>query len=472
MSIVGPSGNSPGLQRPELNQLQQTATDQAVKQGMMLVKDTLEIPLSQLGGNLWKYQAGADRPMLPMYLQQAMGKKDKDVSQWPKIFEDLKNQLPEGLRGAIDRPDAMDDPRLRGLIISLQRFAMTLDLIRSLPSTISEQEQGRREKAMATEDLSFLEQLVQAAEKMIAALPPGAEKQSLSFLTDRVKALIPVIISKRKKEGESTEVILEIERIRKEILRDYGERIPAIFLMILDTLESLHHLSYPGSNHLLLHTLLRFEGMFGRSNLSIIGPTYRRVAEALLPPTDRPFLKEQRTLLSLILAFSFTTLTFGVKRGEVADTLSLALFLSEKVILGAGTALLEGIHFPIPAARALGEDLLATLVGFLLADTYPEEEEGVIHLLERPLTRLLQEVAKRHKGEEAAYLQRVLYALEGHRGQELFAFAKDGFSKLGIKEEHWKRDMKALQVFYQFIQEAFQEREKGGGEMVLLNQSA
>ncbi len=472
MSMINASGNPPGLQRNDLTQQQTTATEQVARQGVMLVKDTLEFPMTQMGGNLWKYKTDSDRPMIPMYLQVALGKKDKEPPQWEKIFENLKNGLPDGLKKAMDRPEAINDPRIRGLIISLQRFAKTLDVIRSLPNTISEEEQMRREKEIAGQDLGFLEQIIRSAEKALLILPPGEERQGLSFLIDRVKILIPIIISKRRRSEDTAEIIVEVERVRKDILRDFGEKTPPIFLAILDALESLHHLSYPGENHLFLHTLLRFEELFGRGPSSVIGATYRLIAEALLPPTGRPFLKEQRTLLSLLLALSFTTLTFGVKRGEVADTLSLALFLSEKVLLGAGTALLEGVHLTIPVARALGEDLLATLVGFLLADTYPEEEEGVIHVLERPFTRLMQAVGKRHAGEESPFLQRVLYALEGHRGEELFGFARSGFEKLGIKEEQWTRDLKALQVFYEFIQLAFEEKEKGGGEMVLINQSA
>jgi len=472
MSITGSSGNPPGLQRNELNQQQQTATDTVEKQGVMLVKDTLEFPLSQMGGNIWKYRSDSDRPMLPMYLQVALSKKDKDPSQWTKIFEDIKNTLPDDLKRAMDRADAMDDPRIRGLIISLQRFSKTLDLIRALPNTISEQEQMRREKEIAGQDLGFLEQLVRSSERILGILAPGPERQALSFLVERVKILIPIVISKRKSEQTTSDVIIEIERLRKDLQKDFGEKIPSIFLTILDALEGLHHLSYPGDNHLFLHTLLHLESLFRGGTFSIMGTTYRKIAEVLLPPMDRPFLKEQRTLVAMLLALSFTALTFGVKRGEVADTLSLALFLSEKVLLGAGTALLEGIHLTVPVARAVGEDLLATLVGFLLADTYPEEEEGVIHVLERPFTRLMQVVGKRHTGEESAYLQRVLYALEGHRASELFGFARGAFERIGIKEEHWTRDLKALQVFYEFVQMAFEEKEKGGGEMVLSHQSA
>ena len=462
--ITGSNNNAPGLQRNELNQLQQTAADQVSKQGVMLVKDTLEFPISQLGGNLWKYQSDADRPMIPMYLQVVLSKKDKEPSKWNEIFENLKNGLPEGLKSAMDRPDAMADPRLRGLIISLQRFAKTLDVLRALPNTISDQEKQRREKEIAGLDLGFLEQLLRAAEKTLAIMAPGDERQALSFLVERVKVLIPLIISKRKQAQQTSEIVIEVERLRKDIMRDFGERVPPIFLAILNALEGLHHLSYPGENHLFLHSLLNYGTLFSSGTFSIIGSTQRKIADLLVPDTEKPFLKEQRTLVTMLLAISFTALTFGVKRGEVADTLSLALFLSEKVLLGAGTALLEGIHLTVPVARAVGEDLLATLVGFLLADTYPEEEEGVAHVLERPFTRLMQVVGKRHTGEEEApFLQRVLLALEGRRSEELFGFARTAFERVGIKEEDWRRDLKALQVFYEFVQEAFEEREKGGG---------
>lgn len=104
MSSIGSGvgGGIGGPQQPSVREQEQTAATEALKlmAGLSLLKDTLEIPFSQMGGNIWKYQSNASRPALPPLTSTRGPASFEDLkdTSWKKNLENLVNLIPSELK--------------------------------------------------------------------------------------------------------------------------------------------------------------------------------------------------------------------------------------------------------------------------------------------------------------------------------------------------------------------------------------
>lgn len=127
---------------PEYREIEATAQTQVAKQGLALVPNTLEIPFTQLGGNIWKYEANSSRPTLNQTLLQGVSVPDpqKEDPAEQSTFEQLMDELPLQLALKLKRDRKKEgeerDPQLIVFEKILQFFAKSLVYAKKL-QTIS-----------------------------------------------------------------------------------------------------------------------------------------------------------------------------------------------------------------------------------------------------------------------------------------------------------------------------------------------
>lgn len=103
MSITGSGvgGTIGGPPQPTTRELETIAANEIAKQMGGLVKDTLEVPFTQLGGNVWKYQSSANRPSLPPLTQNRVlvGYEPPPDDSWKSLAKDIVDHLPDDFKG-------------------------------------------------------------------------------------------------------------------------------------------------------------------------------------------------------------------------------------------------------------------------------------------------------------------------------------------------------------------------------------
>lgn len=106
MSIFGSGvgGNIGGPQQPLQRDIEATAWTEVNKAFAGLTKDTLIVPFTKLGGNVWKYESNANRPTLhPMEsLRVSLTNPELIDESWMPFFENLIQQLPPDVKEAFN----------------------------------------------------------------------------------------------------------------------------------------------------------------------------------------------------------------------------------------------------------------------------------------------------------------------------------------------------------------------------------
>lgn len=79
-----------------IQELEKTAAVQVTRDRLGIVQDSLEVNFTQLGGNIWKYEASANRPTLaPLQSLRISQSDDTDTNDSTKaIFDQLLEQIP------------------------------------------------------------------------------------------------------------------------------------------------------------------------------------------------------------------------------------------------------------------------------------------------------------------------------------------------------------------------------------------
>lgn len=104
MSIgPGVGGNVGGSQQPLQREVEASAWTEVNKAFVAIVKDTLVMPFTKFGGNLWKYDSSANRPLLaPLgMLRMNTEPKSSGDDSWRTYFDDLIQKLPEDVANAL-----------------------------------------------------------------------------------------------------------------------------------------------------------------------------------------------------------------------------------------------------------------------------------------------------------------------------------------------------------------------------------
>lgn len=100
ISGSGQGGVIGRLPEPTDRELENTAATQIARQMMGIVADSLDIPFTQIGGNIWRYQSDAGRPLLPHLGTTRIAKEQSQASGglWKDFFKELVDKLPLDLR--------------------------------------------------------------------------------------------------------------------------------------------------------------------------------------------------------------------------------------------------------------------------------------------------------------------------------------------------------------------------------------
>jgi hypothetical protein len=97
---TGVGGTIGGPQTPFAREIEASAWAMVNKAALGLVPDSLEVPFTQLGGHLWKYQTDASRPtLIPLGTVRTSVQKEVLVDEsWKPYFEDLVGRLPKEVK--------------------------------------------------------------------------------------------------------------------------------------------------------------------------------------------------------------------------------------------------------------------------------------------------------------------------------------------------------------------------------------
>lgn len=132
MSGSGVGGNIGGPQQYSPAEIENTAATLNLRAAVGMLPDTLQVPFSQLGGNVWKYQSDASKPALPALglSRTAVGSEETEDQSWKPIFDDLIKRLPPSLKARFlaeaGKPFEVRNPNFMQLGNALTLLAKTM----------------------------------------------------------------------------------------------------------------------------------------------------------------------------------------------------------------------------------------------------------------------------------------------------------------------------------------------------------
>jgi len=248
-------GGRMGLGRPlvlQHDELEASAQTQVAKQGLGIVPNTIEVVFTQLGGNVWHYDANASKPHLPMNVLVGFIRSEtkSPPSLEKKIFEKLMGELPLSLSLELKRekkkPLSQQDPTFLVLEQILQFLAKAeayLIGIADENSTISEE---RRSLVIQFPNFALQEWIFSAQEvldEMTSLLSNNLElstkfKESQGYLAPLVKRVEGILKETNlKKKAQSlaalVETTLQIEQLQKE------KKVPNLLHLVGKLISSL-----------------------------------------------------------------------------------------------------------------------------------------------------------------------------------------------------------------------------------------
>lgn len=104
MSISGSNtgGNVGGTHNPSQIEVDTAPWQQLNKTDLAIVKDTLEIPFTQIASSLWKYESSPGRPLLAPLdtIRMGMAKEFAPDQSWKAMFEVFVQSLPDNVQSA------------------------------------------------------------------------------------------------------------------------------------------------------------------------------------------------------------------------------------------------------------------------------------------------------------------------------------------------------------------------------------
>lgn len=100
VSSGGVGGNLGGTMQPTARDLETSAWSLVNKEQLGIVRDSIEVPFTKIGGNVWKYSSDSSRPtLMPTGTLRTMGEDlAKPNESWKQKFDELVNKLPPDLK--------------------------------------------------------------------------------------------------------------------------------------------------------------------------------------------------------------------------------------------------------------------------------------------------------------------------------------------------------------------------------------
>ncbi len=120
----GIGGSIGGPTQPSPREIETSAWTTVNKAALSLVKDTLEIPFSQLGGNIWQYEADSNRPSLKSLSHNRTSHPDDDTldDTWKIFFKQLVAKLDPPIKEGLTIDRHQPSPLRDTLYVSLEKM--------------------------------------------------------------------------------------------------------------------------------------------------------------------------------------------------------------------------------------------------------------------------------------------------------------------------------------------------------------
>lgn len=375
-----PPAGSPQQIHEAVNIREQSATNVIARQQQMIVKDTLDVPLSKMQGqsdlHRYYYQSAENKPKLPMYLEVFLTRPDRQEETWPQAFKELAGKLSKELKAFLkkemEKPANQRDPSFNSLKRSLEFAARGLDWIRGCKGVkvkINDEERKKVEKAQTKATLDFYRELVQASNKVAKSLPPfKREREYLYHMGMRIPPIISAVGAKRERIeknaslSKSDKIILkEIAELRNYMGKNLGEKHPMITTFLIDYLEVIHQLSYPQLAKPLFK-MLHFQSSLAEMEYSalnrLLGPFQALTQGMAALGGVEPFVKETETYLGVMLLCFLSLLDQGEKEKDFTFFLKLALLMASHFLKSLGKELMQGFLVSEKSAEWMGQSML------------------------------------------------------------------------------------------------------------------
>lgn len=197
---------------PQYDELEATAHTLVARQGVGCVPSSIEVVFTQIGGNIWKYEASAPKPKLPMDVLVAVTHPEpKETSPLERqIYKNLVKELPLKLSLELQREKKKAPHERDPAFVILDQILQFAALVeRWLTEIIEDQYQCREERLTltATYPIFALRGWISSAESMILemnALITSGSPDAIK-LKDNINLLMPLIAEAKEVIEEKTE---------------------------------------------------------------------------------------------------------------------------------------------------------------------------------------------------------------------------------------------------------------------------
>lgn len=273
-------GGRSGIGRPlvpQYEELEATARVQVGKQGLGIVPNTIEIVFTQMGGNIWRYEAQASKPKLPMDVLVAVTHPDaKETPSLEKqIFEKLVHELPLKLSLELQRERKKRPHERDPVFVVLEQILQFAARAERWLRDIAENQYPIREERVsfvAAFPLLALQGWVSAAKEIVREINPfsranGIDAGKYKKNEELIKPLISIAESvlysnTEEKRAEATAQLIEqAMRLEHAYLQ---KKLPILFQLIGKMLSPLVSiataLSYNTAAPALIHLSFGMQG--------------------------------------------------------------------------------------------------------------------------------------------------------------------------------------------------------------------
>ncbi len=187
----------------DVNEILQTAATEVAKAMTSIVINTLDVPLTQLGGNVWHYESTGERPVLPMFLHTHIISLNLTESQQPwkgrfnKMVEQLPTRLKLQLLMELKKPKAEQDPKFQALNHVLQFAAKGLHWLEEMKNadiSVFERDAKKNRQVpylMSSNWLTTIRLVLKRLDVMSETLPPNHSLvEAITAYSEKMKRFI------------------------------------------------------------------------------------------------------------------------------------------------------------------------------------------------------------------------------------------------------------------------------------------
>ncbi|MBS4168097.1 hypothetical protein [Parachlamydia sp. AcF125] len=290
--VSGSGGPLGGPQQPTVYDWQQRGIEDTQKAQLALVKDTVEIPLTQLGGGAEEvyeqYKASASRPVLAPLAQLRMGSAEDapETQDTTGIYQNLLSRLPTALANGLEENQALPAQEQNLSFVALDNLlSSTAQVLTSLESAALPPAAGtlasdRLENAQTApyqavlSALNLNQELSSSLQSMLSEAGPNDPnydtlQNALSEMETFSSALTALSQQQTVYSGDLVQISTGLQNIQETLQRDLRENSYQILgnsMEALSTITSAYSLGSVAPSNL-LSLLIVDKGLSGENGV-------------------------------------------------------------------------------------------------------------------------------------------------------------------------------------------------------------